>query len=306
MLYESVFQNANASTEVKQNARVQLELVHATQKQKAPAMKALLNDAIAAYEAGRLDEAQNALYTIESVGTETLDWQDASKPAKYERLIAEKRLALKNPAPVAAPVIAAAPQPAPAPAPQVTAAPAPEPVVVAPGTPSNTPVRPRHPHCSPPLRNPPLRLLPSPRPPATDTDLLTQHLDAQAIQIQRAKTLYENYKSATLEAINAGNYTKALDQAREAKAQITANRVLFSAQEYQALSADSDKLLADAQARSKQAAEAKTAGDAKAAADAEAASPATALPSSAVLKLTGSWTRLWPLLTGSNMAKPSI
>ncbi len=87
-LYKLVTQSPNASADLKQDARVQLALVQEKQKQVAPQMKALLADAIAAYDQGRLDEAQSALNTVEKSGAD-LGWQDNAKPEKYQRLIAE-------------------------------------------------------------------------------------------------------------------------------------------------------------------------------------------------------------------------
>ena len=59
-------------------------------------MKSLLADAIQLYDQGKLDEAQTALYTVEKSGAD-LGWQDNAKPEKYQRLIAEKRIAAVQP-----------------------------------------------------------------------------------------------------------------------------------------------------------------------------------------------------------------
>lgn len=106
-LFSAVAASPDAPAQVKKNATLQLALVREKQKEKAPAMRALLAEVPGAISAGRLDEAANALYQIESVGAEaTLGPKDEGKIALYRREIAQKSApAVGDTAVAAAPVV---------------------------------------------------------------------------------------------------------------------------------------------------------------------------------------------------------
>lgn len=232
-LYEAVASSPNATPELKQNARIQLELVKQKQKDKAPSMKALLKDAIAAYDAGRLDDAQNALNTIAASGSD-LGWADNGKPAKYQKLINEKRAALAQApevkAPAAAPAaVAATPAAGETPAPVASATPVEASagvavVTTAPAVATTVPAVP------------------------TD-DLLGQHIATRTIVQQQAIAHYDHFKELATVAITAGNYQAGVDNAKEAKAVAETSADLFSATESAALLKDADELLKTAQAK---------------------------------------------------------
>ncbi len=210
----------NAPADVKQNASIQLALVRAKQKDKAPAMKALLVQAEKACEEGRLDEAQNALYTIESTGAD-LGWQDNAKPAQLQRQIAEKRVALAQAS--AAPVMTVA-APA-ASAGRAAAAPA---VAMAIPTTTTAPAATA----------------------AASADILSETIAADEIQRRRILVIFNNDMLASQNGLKAGDFDKAVDQADAARAVMDTGKQFFTDSEFRQYSGQAmDQYKAAAKAR---------------------------------------------------------
>ncbi len=133
--FQAIIDSPNAPADVKEKAKIQLALVKQKQADKAPAMKELLAQAQSLYDQGKLDEAQNALNTVQTVGAD-LGWDNNAKPALLQQRIYDKRTEMARAGGAAAPAapansVADAPGAAmpPAPAP----APAPNPLDVMPG-----------------------------------------------------------------------------------------------------------------------------------------------------------------------------
>lgn len=263
-LYEAVAKSPNATPELKQNARIQLELVKEKQKEQAPAMKALLKDAIKAYDEGRLDDAQNAINTINTTGSDLGIW-DSGKPAKYQKKIDEKRVELAKAA--AAPQVAAAAPavvveaPATAPAPPTdpavaVVAPAPAmttaPVVEVPVVPATM--------AAPAATTAPVEVVvaPATAPAPADSGLAAQYVAAKTLQQQQARAHFDHFKDLSTAALAAGNYQAAIDSAKDAKAQAEASASLYSADEAAALLKEADDLLKTTTAAGAKAADART------------------------------------------------
>ena len=68
--FQAIVDDANAPADVKDKAKIQLALVKEKQAAKAPQMKELLNQAEKLYKEGKLDEASNALTTIQATGAD--------------------------------------------------------------------------------------------------------------------------------------------------------------------------------------------------------------------------------------------
>ena len=123
--FQSVIDDTTASSDLKDKAKIQLALVKQKQADKAPQMKELLAQADSLYQAGKLDEAQNALATVVATGSD-LGWQDNAKPAQLQQKIADRRAAMASGTATGATVAVAA---------DATAATSPTPVAAAtPGT----------------------------------------------------------------------------------------------------------------------------------------------------------------------------
>ena len=212
-LFQTVTEDATASADLKEKAKIQLALVKEKQAAKAPAMRELLKDAQGLYDAGKLDESQNAVNTIKAVGAD-LGWQDNAKPDALERKIAEKRVAMAKAA--AAPsVVVAAPAPE-TPAAAPVAAPSAPGVEIAPAAPA-------------PVAAPSVTVAPA------GTGLLTETIDADAIQREKALTHYNiALKNSTDEAAK-NNFASAIENARLAISIIDTSRQYFSESEANSL-----------------------------------------------------------------------
>ncbi len=114
--FQAVIDDGSASSDLKDKAKIQLTLVKEKQAAKAPQMKELLAQADSLYQAGKLDEAQDAVNTVIASGSD-LGWQDNAKPAQLQQKIADRRAALASnaaPAAPAAPMAMTPPASAPA------------------------------------------------------------------------------------------------------------------------------------------------------------------------------------------------
>ena len=90
-LYQWLLADPHVKGRLRRQANDGLVLAQARQNELIPSMKALLHKAIAAYRAGRLDEAQNDLYQIRMTGSNL--GPENALPAHYARLIATRRAA---------------------------------------------------------------------------------------------------------------------------------------------------------------------------------------------------------------------
>ena len=90
-LYQWLLADPQVKGRLRRQANDGLVLAQARQNKLIPSMKALLHKAIAAYRAGRLDEAQNDLYRIRMTGSNL--GPENALPAHYARLIAARRAA---------------------------------------------------------------------------------------------------------------------------------------------------------------------------------------------------------------------
>jgi len=106
--FQAIIDDPAVPASVKDTAKIQLALVHDRQAAQAPAMKELLKQAEELYLAGKLDEAQNAITTIQATGSD-LGWQDREKPAALQAKITEARAAAARSGAPAAGVAVAAP-----------------------------------------------------------------------------------------------------------------------------------------------------------------------------------------------------
>jgi type II secretory pathway component GspD/PulD (secretin) len=242
-LYTLVGNSPNATPELKQNAKIQLALVQEKQKQMVPQMKALLADAIKAYDQGRLDEAQTALYTVSKSGAD-LGWQDNAKPEKYQRLIAEKRTAQVNQAAAAVAVAQApaAPTPSPAPAPAAPAPETPAPAVAAPVASAPAPAPAAAPVVAGPAAPAPapaVAAVAASAPAATQAadsgDVMSQLFSYQHIVRERAQTFFSNDLRLSTDKLHANDFQGATASAEDARAVAESNRQAFSEAEYQGM-----------------------------------------------------------------------
>ena len=216
-LFSSVVDSPNAPANLKQNASIQLALVREKQKEKAPAMKALLVDAQKAFDEGRLDEAQNALYTIEATGFapgSDLGWQDSAKPAQLQRKIAEKRVAMAQ-APATPTIAVATPANPTTPTTPTTVA-----VVAAPA-----------PDTAVAVAAPATAVAPATAA-STGGDIMSETLAAEQIQRERILVLFNNDLLASQNALKAADYDRAVDQADAARAVMETGKQFFSDAEY--------------------------------------------------------------------------
>lgn len=265
--FEAIANDASAAPAVKEKAKIQLTLVKEKQKAAAPQMKALLAEAEGLYDAGKLDEAQNALNTIEATGAD-LGWQDNAKPAALSKKIAEKRVALAR-ANEVKPTTPSTPDN------NTTVAVTPPTTPATPATPA-TPVTPVAP------ANTGVTLVPNATPaatapvaPAVDTgnDLLNDMTAQYAIIRDRATTLYNIAMKESTDALAANDYPKAIARAQEAIGTIDANARVFADADVRRLRGAAEQQLAVANQRYEQykvaqADEARRVGEIK---DAEAA-----------------------------------
>ncbi|HUO08550.1 MAG TPA: hypothetical protein VM008_09650 [Phycisphaerae bacterium] len=224
--FQNVIDDTTASADLKDKAKIQQALVKKVQADKAPQMKELLAQAQNLFDAGKLDEAQNAVNTILATGSD-LGWQDNAKPAQLQQKIADKRAAMASAA--AAPAaVAAAPAPTPAPATaEATAAPA----ASAPA--QNTAAAPAAPAPAPePATAPaPAAVASVAAAPAADANTaMSQTIAADEISRQRALTLYNlamHDSDAAMHA-NPPQYATAIQRAHDATTTIDDNRRYFS------------------------------------------------------------------------------
>ncbi len=93
--FQGVIDDPTASSDLKDKAKIQLALVKQKQADKAPQMKELLTQAQSLYDAGKLDEAQNAVGTVIATGSD-LGWQDNAKPAQLQQKIADRKAAMAS------------------------------------------------------------------------------------------------------------------------------------------------------------------------------------------------------------------
>lgn len=91
--FQAVIDSKDTPADVKDKAKIQLALAQKQAADKAPQMKALLNQAEDLYNQGKLDDAQNALTTVRDSGVD-LGWQDAPRVAQLQQKIDDKRTAM--------------------------------------------------------------------------------------------------------------------------------------------------------------------------------------------------------------------
>jgi Flp pilus assembly secretin CpaC len=91
--FQGVLDNPSAPQDVKDKAKIQLALVRQKQAEKVPQMRELLNQAESLYNEGKLDEAQNALATVQNTGAD-LGWRDNARPAALAQKISERKTAM--------------------------------------------------------------------------------------------------------------------------------------------------------------------------------------------------------------------
>ncbi|HVS71216.1 MAG TPA: hypothetical protein VHQ47_08175 [Phycisphaerae bacterium] len=91
--FQAVIDSKDAPADVKDKAKIQLALAQKQAADKAPQMKALLNQAEDLYNQGKLDDSQNALNTVRDSGVD-LGWQDAPRVAQLQQKIDDKRTAM--------------------------------------------------------------------------------------------------------------------------------------------------------------------------------------------------------------------
>ena len=109
-LYNIIINDPTASSDLKNEAQDNLLLAQAKQQELEPQMKDLLQQAIGAYNAGNLDQADQDLYQIRITGSDL--GPDNDQPAQYQYLIAQKRVELSQAALVSASQQQTAAQPA--------------------------------------------------------------------------------------------------------------------------------------------------------------------------------------------------
>jgi type II secretory pathway component GspD/PulD (secretin) len=249
--FQGVIDDTTASSDLKDKAKIQLALVKQKQADKAPQMKELLAQADALYQAGKLDEAQNAVGTVIATGSD-LGWQDNAKPAQLEQKIADRRAAMAsgasngttpvavNPAdatPTTNPAVISAAENTPEAKPNATpnttpttmasdmAAPATMASdMAAPGAMAGTPVA-----VAPPVI--------APTPAVDPNSALGQTISADEIERQRALTLYNISMKQSSDALTANppQYPAAIEAAHQAATVIDDNRRYFSDVEASAL-----------------------------------------------------------------------
>jgi type II secretory pathway component GspD/PulD (secretin) len=91
--FQGVLDSPSAPQDVKDKAKIQLALVRQKQAEKVPQMRELLNQAESLYNEGKLDEAQNALNTVQNTGAD-LGWRDNARPAALAAKISERKTAI--------------------------------------------------------------------------------------------------------------------------------------------------------------------------------------------------------------------
>jgi type II secretory pathway component GspD/PulD (secretin) len=234
--FQAIVDDASAPADVKEKAEIQLALVKQKQASRAPQMKELLAQAQSLYDQGKLDEAQNALDTIQTVGAD-LGWDNNPKVPQLESRISEKRMAMARGGAgggmAAAPAMgdagaqgggtAAAPgggQVAQAPSPMDVVpnnpAPAANPMDMTPGAGGNTMGAPAQ---------------------GNGEGLLGQVTGDVNARRDRAMTLYNEAKRRSDEALNANppQFVQAISYAQEALDVLDQNRNYFSDIELDAL-----------------------------------------------------------------------
>jgi general secretion pathway protein D len=108
--FQALIDDPATPAQVKTDSQIKLAVVKDKQTAKAPQMKELLKQAENLYKQGKLDEAQNALTTIQATGSD-LGWQDNAKPAQLQAQIDAARTAAGRgtPAPGTTGAVVAAP-----------------------------------------------------------------------------------------------------------------------------------------------------------------------------------------------------
>jgi general secretion pathway protein D len=210
--FQAIIDDANAPADVKDKAKIQLALVKEKQAAKAPQMKELLNQAEKLYKEGKLDEASNALTTIQATGSD-LGWQDNARPAKLKAQIEDARKAQAR-ANSGAPAVAANTG----------------------GEASTAPVAPMTPPGAEPAPGPvagptaPAAPEAMPAPAAADNTLLNSQLESEKIERERAQSQYRSAMEASDEALRSSppNHTAAIEDARRAIATVNDNSRYFS------------------------------------------------------------------------------
>ncbi len=208
--FQSVIDDSNAPSDLKDKAKIQLALVRQKQADKAPQMKELLAQAQGLYDQGKLDEAQNAVDTVVASGSD-LGWQDNAKPAQLQQKIADRRAALGS---APAPAVAAPASPA-----MVAQAPGTAVAASAPSADANAPAA------------------PATAPSVDPNSALGQTITADQIERQRALTLYNIAIQDSKDDIAATppRYAAAIERAHEAGIVIDNNRRFFADSEASAL-----------------------------------------------------------------------
>ncbi len=252
--FQSVIDDSTASSDLKDKAKIQLALVKQKQADKAPQMKELLAQAESLYQAGKLDEAQNAVATVIATGSD-LGWQDNAKPAQLQQKIADRRAAMASTAATPTPVVAATDAPvistpkgvaadgtttAPAPATMAAAdTMAATTVAAAPETSPASMTPPATMAAAAPMATPVMVAPVAPPAPAVDPNsALGQTISADEIERQRALTLYNLSMKQSSDALTAvpPQYPVAIEAAHQAGTIIDDNRRYFSDVEAGALS----------------------------------------------------------------------
>jgi type II secretory pathway component GspD/PulD (secretin) len=223
--YTEILNDPQAPADVKERARIQLALVQQVQRDRAPQMRELLNQAQALYDQGRLDDAQNALNTVAAVGA-PLNWEDTPRLQRLQAAIAERRTA-------AARGVAAAPGGT------IAQATPPANVLDTAVTPP-APAQPLPPQggnvldVTPPVPGGPIVVEGGP---AQGGSLLEQAAGIEGVRRQRALTLYNEARRLSQEALRASppQFQQAISRAQEAIDTINANRAYLSDIEASAL-----------------------------------------------------------------------
>lgn len=208
-LLKGITESPSASAELKAQALQQLTVVDAEQKRLAPKMKALLGEAESNIAANRLDDAANALKTIDETGSD-LGWENNGKPAKLQAQIDAKRAALA----AGSGTVAAAPTNPPVP----SVPPNPGASAATVGAPNTAPAVPATIAAAPATTEP--------------AGLMGEVLDRDKIMADRARTLYNQALERSRGNLEARNYDRALRDVEDAIYTMDAHKQYFSDAEY--------------------------------------------------------------------------
>ncbi len=91
--FQAITNDASMPDAVRSKANIQMQLAQQKQQAMVPRMKDLLDQAQKLYDAGKLDDAQNALNTVAAIGA-PMNWEDAPRAAKIQGDIANKKMAM--------------------------------------------------------------------------------------------------------------------------------------------------------------------------------------------------------------------